>query len=347
MSTPVSETIEECLTSLRWTSTAENIRRPSFYICIVASFIHAIFWLQFALFPMIRHKAMQWIYAYLLTDIVLLARLLFLYSVRSRSTICNPSYSWFQFVCYVDSFVDNYINVLQVYIFLALNFCRYIQIVYNRNPYVRYRNHIVAAHISIYFCPFILLLGQFFIGWSKVVIIPGDSCDVTYANIYIKCLNVLFIFAIPIGLNLILIFISVHHVRKATRNRTLQQRHQLSAREKYNRSLVIQFLCFYAIWISLWSPNVIMYQFMNGMPILITYARLLNYIEIALDPFIIVALDVRFGQPWKKIWLYLKIKSRLDRVQPGGQQRPATTERPIVTIEQLRRTGDTPVIRPN
>jgi hypothetical protein len=83
-------------------------------------------------------------------------------------------------------------------------------------------------------------------------------------------------------------------------------RHYVSAREKYHRSLVIQFIVFYTVWLLLWSPNLIVYQFTNGISTIIKIASLLNFIEITLDPIIISALDVRFQQLWRNLWTRVK-----------------------------------------
>jgi hypothetical protein len=131
----------------------------------------------------------------------------------------------------------------------------------------------------------------------------GHTCKVTYTNIYIKIFNIITAFALPISLNILVIYASIRHIRLTSTLKRSQ--HHVSAREKYNRSLVIQFLAFYIIWVALWSPNVIVYQVGiggNATPIV----RLLNFIELAIDPFIIGALDIRFWRAWKACWMHLK-----------------------------------------
>jgi hypothetical protein len=93
----------------------------------------------------------------------------------------------------------------------------------------------------------------------------------------------------------------MHHVHLTSRL-TAQQHHE-TAREKYHRSLVIQFVVFYTVWLLLWSPNLLIYQFTSGTSNATIIASLLNFIEITLDPIIIAALDVRFQKIWLKIWV--------------------------------------------
>jgi hypothetical protein len=93
----------------------------------------------------------------------------------------------------------------------------------------------------------------------------------------------------------------MHHVHLTSRL-TAQQHHE-TAREKYHRSLVIQFVVFYTVWLLLWSPNLLIYQFTSGTSDGTVIASLLNFIEITVDPIIIAALDVRFQKIWLKIWV--------------------------------------------
>ena len=95
----------------------------------------------------------------------------------------------------------------------------------------------------------------------------------------------------------------MRHIRLTSQLRPAQ--HHVSAREKYHRSLVIQFFIFYIVWLLLWSPNLIVYQFTTGISNITLLTSLLNYIEIALDPIIVAALDVRFQKLWRNLWARL------------------------------------------
>ncbi len=104
-----------------------------------------------------------------------------------------------------------------------------------------------------------------------------------------------------------------------------QTQHHVSAREKYHRSFVIQFVIFYTVWLLLWSPNVIVYQFTNRTDML-RIVRLLNFIEIALDPIILSALDVCFWKVWENMWRHVKNRY-FPELQPQRRQiRPTKTD---------------------
>jgi hypothetical protein len=290
--------------SLLWSKSAIDSQRPALYVCIIAAIVHSVFWLQLVFYPSVRQKTMQWIYAYLVTDILLLFRFFFTLIVHTTSPDSIPNRSWALFICYFEAIADNYLNVLEVYILLALNLCRYAQIAWNKNVYATNVRLLTFTHLTIYLMPIIIFIIELFIGWAQVHEFSGNSCDIALTSIYAQIVNVIITYALPIVLNILVIYASVRHVRSNARLHA--GRHHVSAREKYHRALVIQFLVFYTVWLLLWSPNVIVYQFTSGMNTAASVGRLLNFIEIALDPLIIAALDVRFGRVWKKMWIHLK-----------------------------------------
>jgi hypothetical protein len=328
----IDNTNDTCPFSLLWNQPLVNSQRPILYVCIIATFTHVLFWLQFIFYSSIRQKTMQWLYAYLLTDILLLIRFFFLFIVHTTSTECQPNTAWFLFVCSIEAVVDNYLNALEPYILLALNLCRYAQITRRKNVYITNVRLLTFAHLAIYLVPLILLIIQLFTGWAQLEDYVGDVCDVSYTNIYAQIFNTFISFIVPISLNILVVYASIHHVHLTSNLR--QGQHHVSAREKYNRSLVIQFLVFYTIWLLLWSPNIIIYQFTSGTSTLIMVGRLLNFIEIALDPIIIAALDVRFYHVWKKI--LVKVRNEILRKFQREQRRigPTTITTTLPTVQQ-------------
>jgi hypothetical protein len=80
-----------CQSPLLWDQSVIDSERPILYICIVATIFHSVFWLQLAFCPTVRQKTMQWLYAYLATDILLLIRFFFLFIVHTTSTACVHS----------------------------------------------------------------------------------------------------------------------------------------------------------------------------------------------------------------------------------------------------------------
>ncbi|UJR27451.1 hypothetical protein I4U23_008740 [Adineta vaga] len=318
----------KCRSPLSWGQSTIDSQRPILYVCIIASFTHAMFWLQIICCSALRQKTMQWIYAYLITDIFLLVRFFFLFIVHTTSTDCQPNQSWYLFISYFEAIFDNYLNILGVYILLALNICRYAQIARNRNVCVTHVRLLVAAHFGIYFIPLILLIIQISVGWAKLDAHGGEICDLRYTHIYVQVFNVLIAFVFPLSCNVIVIYASVRHIHLVSHLR--QGRHHVSAREKYHRSLVIQFLVFYTIWMLLWSPNIIVYQLQNKNGKIVSICQLLNFVEIVLDPMIIAGLDVRFFHAWKKNWEMLK--SKLLREQ--RRIRPMVVDHSLKIIEQ-------------
>jgi hypothetical protein len=321
-----------CPMSLLWSPSIIDRQRPALYVCIIAATMHTIFWLQFIFSASVRQKTMQWLYAYLVTDILLLIRFFFLFIVHTTSKECVPSKAWSLFVCYIEATVDNYLNVLEVYILLALNICRYEQIVHNKNVYVTNVRLLIFAHLAIYLMPLILFIILLLVGWAQIERFDTGSCAVAYINVYCQVINIIFGFALPILLNIFVLYYNIRHVHLTSRLR--QAQHRVTAREKYNRSLIIQFFVFYTVWLLLWSPNIIIYQFKSGVSNLTTIASLLNYIEITLDPLIIAALDVRFQKLWRTSSVHLRNILFCNR---PNQRRivPITTD---VNLIEMKRT---------
>lgn len=218
--------------------------------------------------------------------------------------------------------------MLEVYILLALNICRYKQIVHNQNVYTSHVKLLVCSHFIIYIFPLVALILQLVINWAQLRQYIGASCDIDFTNIYAQIVNVILGFILPILLNIIVLYLNMRHIRLTSRLGSTQ--HHVSAREKYNRSLVIQFLVFYTIWLLLWSPNIVVYQFTSGTSDTTVIASLLNYIEIALDPVIIGALDVRFRHVWRSSRIRI-----LNVLCPEG----ATTRRVVPATTDLFRSS--------
>jgi len=179
-----------------------------------------------------------------------------------------------------------------------------MQIARNRNVYTTYVKSLICAHLVIYLIPLIIFTIQLSVGWAQFKDFVGGSCDVSFTNTYVEILNILCGLALPIVLNLFFIYCNIRHVHLTSQLHRTQ--HHVTAREKYYRSLVIQFLVFYTVWLLLWSPNLIAYQFTSSISNVTIIASLLNYIEIALDPIIISALDVRFQKLWYNLWTHLR-----------------------------------------
>jgi hypothetical protein len=293
-----------CQSPLLWSQSDIDSRRPILYVCIIGAVTHSVFWLQLVFHSSVRQKTMQWLYVFLITDILFLCRFFFTFTVHTMSNECTPTTSWVNFVCYLEAFVDSYLSLIEVYILLALNLCRYAQIVHNRNVYTANVRLLICAHLAIYLLPVINLVLQIYINWVSLEPVVGDSCYIANMNVYAKVFNVIITYALPIILNILVIYASLYHVHSIARLR--RNKNHVTAREKYDRALAIQFLVFYTVWLLLWSPNVIVYQLVPEREDLKIIVRLMNFMGIALDPLIISALDIRFWHVWRNLWISLK-----------------------------------------
>jgi hypothetical protein len=284
-----------------WSEKGARTVRPLLYICIIATIIHALFWIQLITYPTVRQWSMQWLYAYLATDLLLLVRFFLLYAYRWWS-ICLP-YLLRTIICYCEAIFDNYLNLLQSYILLALNICRYLQIAYNHNVYSSNRYTIIIIHFFIYFLPLFGHIIAIKFGWTILQNPPGDACDLLPVSLTIRIIFLLLSYFIPVIFTLVFLSLCLNYVRNTD---GIETQEIVNARHKHHRQLLIQSIVFYSLWIFLWSPHLLVFPFYYKNSTIGTIAQILNYISITLDPIIIAALDVRFLQAWQSTGDHLK-----------------------------------------
>ncbi|CAF3988978.1 unnamed protein product [Rotaria sordida] len=150
----------------------------------------------------------------------------------------------------------------------AFNACRCAQIIFNRNVFIRNPHLIILTHFLIYILPALIITIQ-----------------------------------ILVALNTIIIAFCIRHVSSI---RGIRSQQIINLRRKHKKTLLIQTIIFYSIWLVLWSPNMLAFQFINVNTQLGIYISLLNYIEITIDPIFVAVLDIRYFQSWKKIWRNIK-----------------------------------------
>jgi hypothetical protein len=293
MSTPCS--------LFNWSPSSLDSLVPNIVVASIAIVIHFIFWVQFAIFSTLRERNMMWLYAYLITDFILIARFFILYGIR-RASVClyqTPR----DVLCYFEASSKFYINIIQTYLLLAFNICRYKQIVSNRNVYTERPRLIVFIHFLINVLPAINVVIQFLTNQALIWRRRGDSCDVQYNSTFIQIFNVFVTYVIPVVINIITLGLGI---RRVSSTKGVLSEQIILLRRKRQRILVLQTLAFYSIWLVLWSPDVLSFQFtnINSDPAAVT--TLLSYIEIAVDPIIICIIDVRFLTTWSKLWTKLK-----------------------------------------
>src|SRR5690242_3129691 len=90
----LNDTNSICPLSLQWSKSIIDTQRSALYVCIIATIIHSILWIQLAFSPLLRKKSIQWLYAYLATDLLLLFRFFFTFIVHSTSYECLPNKIW-------------------------------------------------------------------------------------------------------------------------------------------------------------------------------------------------------------------------------------------------------------
>jgi hypothetical protein len=83
---------------------------------------------------------------------------------------------------------------------------------------------------------------------------------------------------------------------------------QMFIHRNHHRRLIIHSSSFYLIWLSLWLPSVILiYLDIDTITESIQFIALVeNTLETLVDPFILILLDKRFAQAWKKSYIWIK-----------------------------------------
>lgn len=289
-----------CL-AFNWSPAIRHSVEPVLGVSVIGIIIHSIFWIQCIVCSSVRHRNMMWLYAYLICDMFLILRFIILYNTRQGS-VCSSSIAQ-DILGYFEASSKPYINTIQSYLLLAFNICRYFQIVSNRNLYVKKPHLIVLVHLLIYVLPAVNLIVQFLANLTFITCIPGGSCDILYTSVIVQIFNLFLMYCIPVVLNIIILALAIRHV---TSIQGILSQQIILIRRKRQRILLLQTLAFYSVWIILWSPDILAFQFtdINSNEALIT--TLLSYIEMALDPILIAIIDIRFLTVWRTLWKKMK-----------------------------------------
>ena len=285
----------DCETVL-WSPQAAKLIKPSFYICIVAGVSHLLFWIQFIAYPSVRQRSMQWLYAYLVTDLLLLIRFFFFYAYR-WSSICVPHLLRLA-LCYCEAIFDNYLHFLQSYILLALNICRYLEIVHKHDVYSIDRFTIKIVHFFLYALPFFGHIIAIICDWSKLESLPGDTCDLLPVSVTTRLLFLIFSYVIPVIFTAFFLLLSVNYIRNTD---GIQIKEIVDIQLSHHRQLAIQSGVFCSLWLILWSPHLLIFPFYYKHSQVGMIAQILHCISITIDPIVIAVLDMRFLQVWKSI----------------------------------------------
>lgn len=277
---------------LGWPDHSVNVIVASFYICILAAILYLIFWLLVVIDPILRRwESLQWVYAFLVVDFLLVVRFLILYVLHRSNTCVSTTVRIC--ICYIEAVGDIYLNFLQGYVLLALNICRYYQITRGgADIYVTCRRWMCVAHVLIYLLPVVALVIEIEVGWAVSTHRPGGSCDLNFTSIAVRVFNTIFGYAFPVLLTLLYLYQSLRHIRQTAE--AIRNQQIMDTRVKHHRLLLAQSFVFYSVWLLLWSPHVIIGQYAQASSTIGAVAQLLTYVELTADPVIVTALDVRF-----------------------------------------------------
>jgi hypothetical protein len=294
-----------------WSEQASNTVKPLFGICIVAAIIHFLFWINLIAYSTVRQRSMKWLYAYLITNLLLLIRFILLYAYR-WSPLCVP-YLLRTIICYCEAISDSYLNLLQSYILLALNICRYLQVARNYNVYLLKHRIIIMSHFLIYILPLLYYIISIVCHQLLLETPQGNAYDLLFITITIQIRFLLFSYFIPVIPTLVFLIFSLKHVHNTDGIRTQQI---IDARLKYHRQLVMQSIVFYSLWLFLWSPYLLLFPFYYKNSTTGSITQMLSCVNIALGPIVIASLDVRFLRAWQSTWNHLIKYIRPARVAP-------------------------------
>ncbi len=266
-----------------------------FSIYIIATILHFLLWFQLFIHKTKFDLSFIFPLSYTSTDIFLILFYFIQYGIHVRSWLPVTRLS-----CYFEAYSIFYFNLLESYSLTALNICRYWQIVRNQNIYKFHRRKLILISIIV----LLLLLANFIIqnvfGWCIVTETPGSSCTLTYKNIIIRIWNLIMVLITPILISFSMLSRALYFLHNT-------HAQQVIMRRNHHRRLIIHSCIFYSIWLSLWSPfMIIIYLDANTINELIVFiVSVANTVETLIDPIVSIFLDKRFAQAWKKSYQWI------------------------------------------
>ncbi len=287
--------------AFNWSPSTVDSLEPTLIVSIIAVIIHGMFWIQFALCSSLRQLNMMWLYVYLMSDFLLIARFFILYGIRMGSPCLYPTSR--NILCYFEASSKIYLNNIQSYLLLVFNICRYQQIVFNRNIFIEKPRVIIFIHFLIYILPGVNVVVQFLTNLAEIWRRRGGSCDIIYGSLIVQIFNLFVIYIIPIFLNIIILGLGIRHVSSIE---GVFSEQIILLRRKRQQIILLQTIAFYSIWLILWSPDILAFQFTNVNSDPAIFTSLLSNIEIALDPVLVSIIDVRFLTTWRTLWKKIK-----------------------------------------
>ncbi|CAF4355916.1 unnamed protein product, partial [Adineta steineri] len=197
-------------TIFSWSPSTLDSLGPTLIVASIAVGTHSLFWIQFIVCSTLRQRNMMWLYAYLVTDGLLIARFFIFYAIRLVSICLYPTAR--DVLCYFEASTKFYINTVQTYLLLAFNICRSLQLVSNKNIYTKRPRLIIFIHFLIYILPAINVIVQFVAQLSQIYRRRGGSCDIVYVSTIVEVFNLFVIYIIPIFSTIFILGLGIRYV---------------------------------------------------------------------------------------------------------------------------------------
>jgi len=284
-----------------WDSQTQSLNNIILGISIVAFILHCNIWLQLFIQKTKFNLSFMLILSYSSTDILIVIYYLIAYSICIRSWITiTPIF------CYSEAYLIFFLNLFESFCLTTLNIARYWQIVHNQDVYKFHRRKIQLIPIFITCLILLNFSVQHLFGWCIVTKDVDSSCSLHYTNIFVQIWNIAVILAMPIIISLFLSYRSFFYIRAAYVEQTM-------VRRNHHRKLIVHTSIFYSIWFCLWFPFVLI-TFLNVNRVnywVVFMATIANTLEIAIDPIILLFLDTRFLEIWKKFFRLITIRLTL------------------------------------
>jgi hypothetical protein len=279
-----------------WDSTNLVQNNVIFIIFILATLLHFHLWLQLFIHKTKFDLSFIFSLSYISADIFLISFYFIQYGIRIRSWIPVTRSS-----CYFEAYSMFYFNLFESYCLTLLNICRYWQIVRNENAYKFHRRKVILISIIVLMLILLNLIIQDIFGWCILTEEAGASCSLSYTNNIVRIWNLTVVLALPILISFYMLTRAFHFLKNS-------HAQQAMVRRNHHHQLIIHSLIFYSIWLSLWLPLMIAnFLDLDNINESLDFAFLVaNTLEILADPVIVIFLDKRFAQAWKKFYQWIK-----------------------------------------
>ncbi len=151
---------------------------------------------------------------------------------------------------------------------------------------------IISIHLLIYSLPLVIFTLQYLFTSTRIIDVPGLSCDVDFSPWFIQLMNILFLVILPTCINVPVVFLVIQHVRFS--QNTVRSVHRIHQR------LTIQFIILYTMWLVFFIPEVIFMLPIATPESQSWITKVLNTIATLFDAVVITSFDRHFINAWKE-----------------------------------------------